>query len=97
MDEFPDVAEYLRATLEETSSSVSSAPQQPPQHLQNTTSEEPSTYLMSQAQQIFIDETEGDVDERLRNVVSDLVLEGIFTGYQMTARDSDDDGEGGST
>jgi hypothetical protein len=58
------------------------------------TSEELTTNLISQAQQIFVDaEAEGrgvDVDERLTSAVSHSVLEGIFAGYQMTATDVDD-------
>jgi len=93
MDESPDVAEFLRATFGETSSVSSAAHQQPSQHLQNAASEELTTGLLSQAQQIFVD-TEAadrgvDVDERL-TPVSYSVLEGIFAAYQMTTEDVDD-------
>jgi len=94
MDEFPDVAEYLRATLGETSSASSAPQQQPSQHLQNAASEELTTDLISQVQQIFVEaEAAGggvDVGERLTAAVSHSVLEGILAGYQMTTSGVDD-------
>jgi hypothetical protein len=89
-DEFPDVAEYLRSTLDSSISAThveSEMPtQRPSQYLQNNASEELTTNLMDSVQRIIqCAEAEGrDPEEELRSVVSRTVLEGIFTGYEMT-------------
>ncbi len=60
--------------------------QQPSQYSQNYASEELTTNLMDSVQRIIQRaEAGGRVpEEELRSVVSRTVLEGIFTGYEMT-------------
>jgi hypothetical protein len=90
-EEFPDVADYLRSTLGSLISATqveSEIPmQQPSQYSQNNASEELTTNLMDSVQRIIQRaEAEGrDPEEELRSVVSRTVLEGILTGYEMTA------------
>lgn len=86
-DDFPDVAEYLRGE-----SSPHAIQQPPSQHTQNATSEELTENLMAQFQQIIVDaEAEGRElnDGDVRNIVSQMVFEGMSAGYDMTTKVDD--------
>jgi len=91
------VAEYLRSTLGETlrTTQQSTTLEIPSQHSQNAASEELTRVLMSAVQDIIERaETEGrDPEDELRTVVGRTVLEGVFTGYEMTTLDKNNDSD----
>lgn len=66
----------------------------PSQHAQNQASETLTSSLMDQVQAIMRRaEAEGtDPDSELREVVGRHVLEGVLTGYEMTARGEEGEG-----
>ena len=89
MDDFPDVAKYLRGE-----SSPHAIRQRPSQHMQNATSEELTENFMTQCQQIIVDaEAEGREvnDGDVRSIVSQFVFEGMSAGYNMTTDVDDSD------
>lgn len=90
MEEFPDVANYLRS-LSQTSATTAlpagtASHPQPSQHLQNVASETLTSSLMQTVGDIMARaEAEGrDPDEELRQAVSRTVLDGVLTGYEMS-------------
>lgn len=88
------MAEYLRSTLGETLRTTQQSTT-PSQHSQNAASEELTRVLMSAVQDIIERaETEGrDPEDELRTVVGRTVLEGVFTGYEMTNLDKNNDSD----
>ncbi|KAH7884508.1 ankyrin repeat-containing domain protein [Phlebopus sp. FC_14] len=89
-EDFPDVAAYLQSQLNATSvPSTGAQPQQPSQHQQNAASETLTSTLMASVHDIMQRaEAEGtNPDEELRAAVSRTVLEGVLTGYEMSAQD----------
>lgn len=93
-EEFPQIADYLRSTIDPSAAGVMAttvATTAPSQHSQNLASEQLTSALMSSVQEIMErTEAEGqDPEEELRQLVSRTVLEGVVTGYEMTVDSSD--------
>ncbi|KAH9481432.1 Ankyrin repeat-containing protein P1E11.10 [Psilocybe cubensis] len=90
-EEFPQIADYLRSTLDPAVLPSTAATTSPSQHSQNLASEQLTSALMSSVQEIMERaEAEGqDPEEELRQLVSRTVLEGVVTGYEMTVDSSD--------
>ncbi|KAF8625565.1 hypothetical protein AX15_005328 [Amanita polypyramis BW_CC] len=95
-EDFPDVANYLHSlTTSGASSNVEPSLAQPSQHQQEVVSERLTSQLLDSVQGIMQRaEAEGeDLDEELRQAISRTVLDGVATGYGMTAGESTVDNE----
>ncbi|KAF8899936.1 ankyrin repeat-containing domain protein [Gymnopilus junonius] len=84
-EDFPEIADYLRSTLDPSSVPFPQATAPPSQHSQEMASERLTTSLMSSVQEIMQRaEAEGrDPEEELTRAVGRHVLEGVVTGYGM--------------
>ncbi|PPQ76478.1 hypothetical protein CVT26_012553 [Gymnopilus dilepis] len=84
-EDFPEIADYLRSTLDPSVVPLPQFPTPPSQHSQEMASEQLTTSLMSSVQEIMQRaENEGrDPEEELRQAVGRHVLEGVLTGYGM--------------
>ncbi|KAG5638896.1 hypothetical protein H0H81_008955 [Sphagnurus paluster] len=97
-DDFPAVAAFLQAHLSAsasastTTATAAPAPAPPSQHQQNAASEQLTSALLADVEDIMARAAaEGrDPDPELRAAVSRTVLEGVVQGFQMT-EDADDD------
>jgi len=89
-EDFAEVASYLQTTLTPETQTVQVA-SQPSQHLQNIASEHLTSALMSSVQDIIQRaEAEGrDPEEEIRQIVSQTVLEGVVTGFDLTTNGDD--------
>jgi uncharacterized protein len=100
-EEFPEVATYLESVTSTTGSTPArdtNTNSMPSQHAQNQASEELTMELIQGVQDIMQRaEAEGkDPNAELRALVSRTVIQGVATGYEMSAdtserRDTDDD------
>lgn len=93
-EDFPQVAAFLQARLQSEAplGSVASADPRLSQHSQDAASETLTSALIHSVSDIMQRaEAEGtDPDEELRAAVSRTVLEGVFTGYELSTQDSAD-------
>ncbi|KDR76328.1 hypothetical protein GALMADRAFT_247717 [Galerina marginata CBS 339.88] len=88
-DDFPQIADYLRSTLDPSVVPLGQTSSAPSQHSQNLASEQLTSALMTSVQDIMQRaEAEGrDPEEELRQAVSRTVLEGVITGFEMSTDD----------
>ncbi|KAH0832942.1 hypothetical protein J3R83DRAFT_11912 [Lanmaoa asiatica] len=93
-EDFPHVAAFLRSRSDPSACLGSATSAQPrlSQHSQNAASETLTSNLIQSASDIMQRaEAEGtDPDEELRAAVSRTVLEGVFTGYELSTQDGTD-------
>jgi len=97
-EEYPQISGYLRSTLDPSASAAAQPPASalPSQHSQDAASEYLTSALLSSVQEIMerAQAEDRDPEEELRQVVSRTVLEGVMTGFEMSAdsssKDSDD-------
>jgi len=91
---FPHIAAFLRSRLENDSSALPSdeppSETQPSQHSQDAASETLTSNLIQSIGDIMQRaEAQGtDPDQELRDAVSRTVLEGVWTGYELTTHDN---------
>ncbi|KAF4614216.1 hypothetical protein D9613_007755 [Agrocybe pediades] len=88
-EDFPQIADYLRSTLDPSTVPLAQVAQSPSQHSQNVASEQLTSALMTSVEEIMRRaEAEGrDPEEDLRRLVSRTVLEGVATGFEMSIDD----------
>ncbi|KAF9565220.1 ankyrin [Agrocybe pediades] len=88
-EDFPQIADYLRSTLDPSTVPLAQVAQSPSQHSQNAASEQLTSALMTSVEEIMRRaEAEGrDPEEDLRRLVSRTVLEGVATGFEMSIDD----------
>lgn len=86
-EEFPQIADYLRSTLDPSIVIMGQPVTAPSQHSQNIASEQLTSALMTSVQEIMERaEADGqDPEEELRQLVSRTVLEGVIAGFEMSA------------
>ena len=84
---FPQIADYLRSTLDPSAAPLYQAVTSPSQHSQNAVSEQLTSGLISSLQDLA-ERTEAEgrdpLDDELRQAVGRAVLEGMLTGYEMS-------------
>ncbi|KAF8071732.1 hypothetical protein FPV67DRAFT_1482477 [Lyophyllum atratum] len=94
-EDFPHIASFLQGlgTTTTTTNGNGTTPQSPSQHEQNAASEQLTDALMASVEDIMQRAAaEGrDPDEELRAAVSNAVLQGVVTGFQMTTDEGDND------
>jgi hypothetical protein len=93
-EDFPQIAEYLRGTLDPAVAAAMAAAAPGTagtvsQHAQEAASEELTSALMADVQDILTRaEAEGrDPDEELRRAVSQHVFQGVATGFEMATEE----------
>ena len=95
-EDYPQISDYLRSTLDPSILAPAHPPTLPSQHSQNAASEHLTSQLMSSVQEIMERaEAEGrDPEEELHQAVSRTVFEGVLTGFEMStdpySQDKDD-------
>ncbi|KAG6332758.1 hypothetical protein ID866_6332 [Astraeus odoratus] len=93
-DDYPDVAAFLRSHLTASPVTASETPILPPsQHQQDAASETLTSALMQSVHDIM-QRAEADgtnPDGELREAVGRAVLEGVFTGYEMSNQQGGDE------
>ncbi|KIM39762.1 hypothetical protein M413DRAFT_446675 [Hebeloma cylindrosporum] len=86
-EDFPQIADYLRSTLDPSAAPLDQAVSSPSQHSQNAVSEQLTSDLMSSLQELA-DRTEAEgrdpLEQEIRQAVGRAVLEGVLTGYEMS-------------
>lgn len=96
-EDFPQIANYLRSTLDPSAVPLDQAVTSPSQHSQNVVSEQLTSGLMTSLQELA-ERTEAEgrdpVEEELRRAVGRAVLEGMLTGYEMS---TDENGSRGNS
>lgn len=92
-EDYPQISEYLRSTLDPSALAATQTTTLPSQHSQNAASEQLTSALMSSVQEIMErSEAEGrDPEEELRLAVSRTVVEGVLTGFEMSTDTSSKD------
>jgi hypothetical protein len=97
-EEFPQVADYLRSTLDPSATALNQAATSPSQHSQNAASEQLTSGLMTSLHEL-VERTEAEgrepLEEELRRAVGRAVVEGVLTGYEMSANENSSRVNGG--
>ena len=96
-EDFPQIADYLRSTLDPSAVPLDQAVPSPSQHSQNAASEQLTSDLMTSLQELA-QQTEAEgrdpLEEELRQAVGRAVLEGMLTGYEMSTDENGFRGNG---
>jgi hypothetical protein len=90
-EDFPQIADYLRSTLDPSAAPLDQAVTSPSQHSQNAVSEQLTSNLMSSLQELA-ERTQAEgrdpLEEELRRAVGRAVLDGMLTGYEMSINEN---------
>jgi len=86
-EEFPQIADFLRSTLDPSAAALSQTATSPSQHSQNAMSEQLTSGLITSLHEL-VERTEAEgrepSEEELRQAVGRVVVEGVLTGYEMS-------------